>query len=76
MELRPTESELARTFVLHNEDHTLGNALRHCLMQRENVTFCGYSVPHPLEAKMHLRVQTCELVEALDEWRKWFALEA
>ena len=20
--------------------------------------FCGYSVPHPVEAKMHLRVQT------------------
>ena len=25
---------------------------------REGVEFCGYSVPHPVEAKMHLRIQT------------------
>lgn len=25
---------------------------------RDEVDFCGYSVPHPVEAKMHLRVQT------------------
>jgi hypothetical protein len=23
-----------------------------------NVTFCGYSVPHPLENKMHVHIQT------------------
>ena len=44
--------------MFHNQDHTLGNALRHCLMQRDGVTFCGYSVPHPLESKMNMRVQT------------------
>ena len=39
------------TFVFGNEDHTLGNSLRHVLMQREEVEFCGYSVPHPYEPK-------------------------
>ena len=27
-------------------------------MRDPSVQFCGYSVPHPMEAKMHLRVQT------------------
>lgn len=41
-----------------DEDHTLGNALRHVLMQNAEVDFCGYSVPHPSEPKMNLRLQT------------------
>ena len=28
------------------------------MMQREEVDFCGYSVPHPYEPKMNIRVQT------------------
>lgn len=27
-------------------------------MQREETDFCGYSVPHPYEPKMNLRLQT------------------
>lgn len=27
--------------------------------------FCGYSVPHPVEAKMHLRIQTKVAVHAM-----------
>mmetsp|Transcript_35215 Transcript_35215/g.46506 ORF Transcript_35215/g.46506 Transcript_35215/m.46506 type:complete len:109 (-) Transcript_35215:123-449(-) len=46
------------TFVFGDEDHTLGNALRHVLMQRPETDFCGYSVPHPTEPKMNLRLQT------------------
>ena len=49
--------ERSSTFVFGNEDHTLGNSLRHVLMQREEVDFCGYSVPHPYEPKMNLRLQ-------------------
>lgn len=41
-----------------DEDHTLGNALRHVLMENKEVDFCGYSVPHPSEPKMNLRLQT------------------
>lgn len=48
----------ARTFCIGNEDHTLGNSLRHVLIQNSNVTFAGYSVPHPAEPVVQLRVQT------------------
>ena len=50
--------DTSRTFVFYNEGHTIGNPIRTIMMQQEGVEFCGYSVPHPVEAKMHLRVQT------------------
>ena len=51
-------SESSKTFVVTHEDHTLGNALRHILAQDRDTQFCGYSIPHPSEPKMHLRLQT------------------
>jgi DNA-directed RNA polymerases I and III subunit RPAC2 len=48
----------AATFAIRHEDHTLGNALRHVLMQNEHVELAGYSVPHPSEPVVHIRVQT------------------
>ena len=72
-------SETSRTYIFGDEDHTLGNSLRHVLMQRRvhrtslschtqliarpttrsaDTSFCGYSVPHPSEPKMHIRLQT------------------
>jgi DNA-directed RNA polymerase subunit L len=30
---KPSQTEQAKTFILGNEDHTLGNALRHVVMQ-------------------------------------------
>lgn len=46
------------TFSLENEDHTLGNALRYVLNGNPSVTLCGYSVPHPMERRVSVRVQT------------------
>ena len=46
------------TFTLHNEDHTIGNTLRYMLNKTPEVSFVGYSVPHPSEPKMNLRLQT------------------
>ena len=63
------EDEFAATIVFGNEDHTLGNALRHCLMQLKETEFCGYSVPHPYEPKMNVRLQT-KGEPALDVLRK------
>ncbi|KAL3776184.1 hypothetical protein HJC23_008221 [Cyclotella cryptica] len=57
-ELRGTGPPTSRTFVLGDEDHTLGNALRHVLIQDPRVNFAGYCVPHPSEPVVHLRVQT------------------
>ena len=47
------------TFQFHQEDHTLGNALRHMLAHKPAVQFAGYCVPHPSESVMNVRVQ-CE----------------
>mmetsp|Transcript_9094 Transcript_9094/g.22109 ORF Transcript_9094/g.22109 Transcript_9094/m.22109 type:complete len:140 (-) Transcript_9094:1709-2128(-) len=65
-----TGPESNRTFAIGNEDHTLGNALRHILIQNSKVEFAGYSVPHPSEPIVHIRVQTHEpttAVQALQE---------
>lgn len=48
----------AATFQIDDEDHTLGNALRYIIMKNPEVELCGYSIPHPAEAKMNLRIQT------------------
>ena len=65
------ESEIgdsAATFVFNGEDHTLGNALRYVLLRDPEVSFCGYTVPHPQESKMNVRIQTtgapvCEVLK-------------
>ncbi|XP_043269047.1 probable DNA-directed RNA polymerases I and III subunit RPAC2 [Venturia canescens] len=49
--------EKSRTFVFHDEGHTLGNVLRSIIAQYPDVSFCGYTVPHPAETKMHFRIQ-------------------
>lgn len=80
-------SDLA-TYILEDEDHTLGNALRYTLMRRyvgparvptpalcyphhhypppptctphhsTDTAFCGYTVPHPTENRINIRLQT------------------
>ncbi|VEU20346.1 DEKNAAC101159 [Brettanomyces naardenensis] len=46
------------SFQIVDEDHTLGNALRYMIMKNPEVEFCGYSIPHPSENKMNVRIQT------------------
>ncbi len=52
------QDEFSRTYIFGNEDHTLGNSLKHVLLQQLETDFCGYSVPHPYEPKIHLRLQS------------------
>mmetsp|Transcript_9053 Transcript_9053/g.16975 ORF Transcript_9053/g.16975 Transcript_9053/m.16975 type:complete len:121 (+) Transcript_9053:142-504(+) len=61
------------TYQFKGEDHTLGNAMRYMIMKSPDVEFAGYTVPHPSEPYMNLRVQTYEskttdavVTEALD----------
>lgn len=56
--VKGTGPATARTFCLGDEDHTLGNAVRHVLLQNRRVEFAGYSVPHPAEPVVQIRVQT------------------
>lgn len=46
------------SFIIRDEDHTLGNALRYVIMKNPNVDFCGYTIPHPSEAKINFRIQS------------------
>eukprot|EP00198_Chlamydomonas_reinhardtii_P013831 XP_001703168.1 RNA polymerase subunit [Chlamydomonas reinhardtii] len=48
----------AATFSIEEEDHTLANSLRFFLNKNPHVAFCGYSMPHPSEELVNLRVQT------------------
>ena len=58
MEVEKGAADSSATFTLHNEDHTIGNVLRYMLNKSPEVEFVGYSVPHPSEPKMNLRLQT------------------
>lgn len=53
----PGASAASATYVIDGEDHTLGNALRYAIMRDSDVLFCGYSVPHPSEERLNIRVQ-------------------
>lgn len=48
----------AATFFFNKEDHTLGNMLRHAVLSLPGVLFCGYKVPHPLEPRVLVKIQT------------------
>lgn len=50
----------SRTFAIGDEDHTLGNSLRHVLLQDQRTEFAAYSVPHPSEPLVKIRVQAQE----------------
>ena len=59
LKINGTGASRSRTFIIGNEDHTIGNSLRHVLIQNSNtVEFAGYSVPHPSEPLVNIRVQT------------------
>uniref|UniRef100_A0A5B7CBM9 DNA-directed RNA polymerases I and III subunit RPAC2 n=1 Tax=Davidia involucrata TaxID=16924 RepID=A0A5B7CBM9_DAVIN len=58
MEHGSSQDQSASTFSLTDEDHTLANSLRFTLNQDPRVTFCGYSIPHPSDARVNIRVQT------------------
>jgi DNA-directed RNA polymerase I and III subunit RPAC2 len=57
LEVQAGPSASSATYIFGNEDHTLGNAIRHVLMNHADTEFCGYSVPHPYEPKMNVRLQ-------------------
>ena len=48
------------TYSFLNEDHTLGNLLRNVIIKNNQVEFCAYSVPHPSEPVMNIRLQVHE----------------
>ncbi|KAF8538212.1 DNA-directed RNA polymerase [Trichophaea hybrida] len=68
----PGEEAGCASFQIEDEDHTLGNALRYMIMKNPMVELCGYSIPHPSENHMNMRIQIypefedeCRPVDAL-----------
>ncbi|EPE34098.1 RBP11-like subunits of RNA polymerase [Glarea lozoyensis ATCC 20868] len=68
----PGSSATAASFEFKDEDHTLGNALRYIIMKNPEVEFCGYSIPHPSEPLMNIRIQTYEGTTASEALEKGF----
>lgn len=60
----------AASFQIIDEDHTLGNALRYMIMKNPEVEFCGYSIPHPSENKMNVRIQTYGNITAVEAFHQ------
>lgn len=55
------KSNTEYNFIFLESSNTLGNLLqKELLKDSENVLFAGYSVPHPLEKRMFIRVITKE----------------
>ncbi|KAK9451316.1 DNA-directed RNA polymerase [Limtongia smithiae] len=65
-----SEDGTAASFRILHEDHTLGNALRYMIMKNPSVEFCGYSIPHPSEAALNIRIQTYGEITAIEALEK------
>eukprot|EP01026_Neomeris_dumetosa_P078508 TRINITY_DN849_c0_g2_i1.p1 TRINITY_DN849_c0_g2~~TRINITY_DN849_c0_g2_i1.p1 ORF type:complete len:123 (-),score=14.24 TRINITY_DN849_c0_g2_i1:103-471(-) len=55
---RDTKVANAGTFTIQREDHSLGNMIRMQLLEDKRVMFGGYRVPHPLEHRLLVKIQT------------------
>ncbi|OAR00726.1 hypothetical protein LLEC1_00232 [Akanthomyces lecanii] len=60
VKILPGSTDTAASFEFIDEGHTMGNALRYIIMKNPDVEFCAYTMPHPSEAKMNIRIQTYE----------------
>lgn len=67
--LKSEDDGRCATFELEDEDHTLGNAVRHIILKNPEVKFCGYALPHPNERKINIQIQvyTGEAIDALEK---------
>ncbi|KHJ42537.1 RNA polymerase Rpb3/Rpb11 dimerization domain protein [Trichuris suis] len=55
------DEETCRTFLIERESHTIGVVLRHLISQYSGIRMCSYSVPHPMEDRILLHIETCSL---------------
>ena len=65
-----SEDGTMASFQIVDEDHTLGNALRYIIMKNPDVEFCGYSIPHPSENNLNIRIQTYGQYTAVEALQK------
>lgn len=43
-----------------------------CILYSASVDYCGYSIPHPSEAKMNVHIQTTDSTNAVEALNKGF----
>ncbi|XP_051159752.1 probable DNA-directed RNA polymerases I and III subunit RPAC2 [Leptopilina boulardi] len=53
-------NEKSKTFVFIGEGHTLGRALVTIMQNFADVMYCSYTISHPNEDKMMVRIQARE----------------
>jgi len=58
IEIRANGPGDCATVAFLDESHTMGNAIRYVLARSKKTDFVGYSIPHPSENKLNLRLQT------------------
>jgi DNA-directed RNA polymerase I and III subunit RPAC2 len=58
LQILANADESTGTVIISGEDHTLGNSLRYILSKQISTDFVGYTIPHPSEHKIQLRLQT------------------
>ena len=68
-----SEDGTCASFQILEEDHTLGNPIRYIIMKNPQVEFCGYSIPHPSENLLNLRIQTYGEITAVEALQKGLA---
>jgi DNA-directed RNA polymerase I and III subunit RPAC2 len=61
-----TNDPSSGSFLFEGETHTMGNALRQTIVSNPAVDYCGYSVPHPAENKMRIRIQAAKGENIID----------
>lgn len=49
---------MEKTFTFENQDHTIGNIIRHQLLRNPNITFAAYRTPHPLDRSVEIHVSS------------------
>ena len=52
------DKTLELTFRINDESHGVCNALRHLLMQDEDVEYAVYNIDHPLTGKPEMTIKT------------------
>lgn len=59
-----------RTFVFEKEGHTFGSVITHILQSYPEVEFAGYTVPHPADFQIFLRIQAKDGYDSVDILKK------
>ena len=66
------ESKLENTclFIINDEDHTFGNAIKMMLLRNPKVRYVAYRKPHPLENKIEIKIKTNEDIRPIDAFKE------